>query len=514
MAKKGKNAPNQEKESFSEGISKRFKQNPGVYIGSIVILILVTVTFIGGDFLSGGGFGGKSGDLTFGYYDKAPITFVAGNMFHQYYQRAEQNFRYQGYDPNDDWVNYYVWKQAYDGAVVHTGILQMVKKSNYTPSEKAVNRAVLQLPQFEDNGRFSIALYNRMNDSARLSLWRQTQDELAKISFFNDFFGLLVPQNESNFIASMASPERSFELISFQIDDFPDSEYLAYANENPNLFNSIHMSKISVSTSEREAKRILAAVKEGTMTFEDAARAQSSDSYADKGGDMGIRYMFELENEITKIEDRDAIINLARGELSDITSTIDGWSFFRIENELTQADFSDAAVMEKVRHYVRTVPYGLMENWAIEQANDFIRESEEAGFINAARWRNKTMHSLGPFPLNHGGIDIFTSLESLTVEGVSSQELRALSGNENFWKTAFAAPVNTPCEPLVQGNNVYVFIPTAETQADETAFESIASMYSTYYLNSTAEQSLHFYFLNSEKMDDRFSDTYFRYFGR
>jgi len=514
MAKKDKNAPAHEKESFSDGITKKFKQNPGVYIGSVVILILVTVTFIGGDFISGGGFGSGGGDLTFGYYDKAPIAWVPGNMFAQYYERAVQNFRYQGYDPNDSWVNYYVWKQAYDGAVVHTGVLQMAKKSNYAPSEKAVDKAVVQLPQFQDNGRFSLALYNRMTDTARLSIWRQTQEELAKISFFNDFFGLLIPENEANFIAAMSSPERSFEMVSFQVDDYPDSEYLVYANQNVNLFNSIHMSKISVSSNEREAKRIRASINDGTITFEDAARAQSSDSYADRGGDMGIRYLYELDGEIPGSADRDNVYNLKRGEISEVIATVDGWSFFRIENELTQADFNDFAVMDRVRSYIRNFARGLMEDWAIGQADEFIAESQEAGFLNAARWRNKAIRSFGPLPVNHGGVDLFTSLESLTVDGVTPQDLKALSQNENFWKTAFSAPINTPSKPLVQGNNVYVFIPTAESQADESALESIASMYTSYFLNSTAEQSLHFYFLNNERMDDRFSDTYFRYFAQ
>jgi len=514
MAKKDKNALNQEKESFSEGISKKFKQNPGVYIGSVAILVLVTVTFIGGDFLSGGGLSGGSGDLTFGYYDKKPISWVPGNMFSQYYERAVFNFRNQGYDPNDNWVNYYVWKQAYDGAVVHTGILSMTHNSKYTPSEKAVDRAVLQLPQFQDNGRFSMALYNRMTDTARLSLWRQTQEELAKISFFSDFFGLLIPENESNFIAAMSSPQRSFDFVSFQIDDYPDSEYLAYANNNPELFNSIHLSKISVSTNEREAKRILASIRDGNISFEDAARAQSADNYADRGGDMGIRYMYELESEFNNSQDRDALFKLARDEISEVISTIDGWSFYKIMNELTQADFNDPVVMDKVRYYVRNYPRGLMEEWAIAQADDFIEEAQSAGFINAARWRNKTIRSFGPIPLNFGGVDLFTSLESLTVDGLSAQDLQSLSQNDEFWKTAFRTPVNAPSKPLVQGSNVYVFLPTSETESDESALENIVNQYTAYFLNSTAEQSLHFYFLNNEKMDDRFSDTYFRYFAQ
>ena len=57
MAKKEKNVPT-EKDSSSSEIIRKFKASPGLYIGSVVILILVVVTFLGGDLLSGGGFMG------------------------------------------------------------------------------------------------------------------------------------------------------------------------------------------------------------------------------------------------------------------------------------------------------------------------------------------------------------------------------------------------------------------------------------------------------------------------
>jgi hypothetical protein len=519
MAKKEKKAPVKEKESDSSEIVKKFKQNPGVYIGSVVILVLVIVTFVGGDFLSGGRrYAGKSADLTFGYYDNVPISWVAGNVLAQYYEMTVYNFRAQGYDPNDRWVNYYVWKQAYEGAVVHTAILQMMKKSGYTPSEKAVNKTMIQLPQFQDNGRFSYVLYNRMSDSARINLWRQKQEEIAKKSFGEDFINLLVPESESKFIANMSSPERTFDFVLFNVDDYPESEYISFARENSKLFNSIHLSKISVSSSQKEAQRILSSIKDGTTTFEDAARAQSQDSYADKGGDMGIRYCYEFEtendSEIPNPDDREMIYSLDRGELSNIITTNDGWAFFRVEDALVQADFDDSLVMDKVRYFVRNSRRGLMEDWATEQAKEFISESQESGHINASRWRNLERNSFGPLPLNYGGVDLFTSLESLTVTGLNAQDLQGLSQNENFWKTAFSTPVNTPCQPLVQGNNVIVFIPTEETEEEESSIENIASGYKTQFLQYISDQSLQKYFLNNGKMKDHFDDIYFNVLSR
>ncbi|MCL2758993.1 MAG: SurA N-terminal domain-containing protein [Treponema sp.] len=511
MAKRDKKGPTQERESAGAEIIKKFKQSPGIYIGSVVILVLVTVTFIGGDFLSGGGLGSSGGDLTFGYYDKVPISWVPGNMLSQYYEQAVFNFRSQGYDPNDSWVSYYIWKQAYERTVVHTAVLQMTNKSNYKASGKTVDKEIVQLPQFYDNGRFSMTLYNRMSDSARLSLWRQTQEDLTKRMFFRDFFRLLVPENEANFIAAMGSPNRSFEAVRFFVDDYPESEYLSYAYDNSALFGTIHLSKISVS-SEREAKRILDSVRNGTITFEDAARTQSIDGFSDRGGDMGIRFCYELNDEIPGFFDRDTIYNLGRGEISDIVSTTDGWSFFRVESELIDANFNDSGMMDRVRFHLRSFSRGRMEDWAIEQAYNFINDSMESGFGNAVRSRNLERYSFGPLPLNYGGVDLFTSLESFENSGISSQELQELSSNENFWRVAFSAPVNSPSEPLVQGNYVFVFFPVQESETNESLIENVAAGYAS-YVETITDRSLQFYFLsNDEKMEDNFSDVFFRYF--
>jgi len=514
MAKKEKKAQATEKDSGDSEIARKFKQNPGVYIGSVIILILVVITFVGGDFLSGGRrYAGKTSDLTFGYYDKVPISFVPGNTFSQYYETTSNNFRAQGYDPGDRWINYYVWKQAYDRTVIHTAIINIMKKSGYTVSEKAVNKVILQMPEFQENGHFSLALYNRMTDSSRIALWQKTQEDIEMNLFFSDYFGLLTPEAEAKFIANMSSPERSFDFVSISVDDYPDSEYLAYAQENSKLFDSIQLSMITISSSEREAKKILESIKNGTTTFEDAAKAQSKDSYADRGGDMGIKFCYEIDGEISKPEDREMIYNLASGELSNVISTNNGWAFFRVETALTKADFTDYSVMEKVRAYVKSNERGRMEDWAVGQANDFISEMKQSGYTNAASWKNLSKRNLGPLPLNYGGVDIFKTLESFSDSGINEDELKGLSQNENFWKRAFSTPIKTPCEPIVQGNNVYVFIPTEEIAADDSLIEEKATNYKYQFVQRTSDQSLQKYFQNNGKLKDNFDEMYFKVFN-
>ncbi|MCL2184536.1 MAG: SurA N-terminal domain-containing protein [Treponema sp.] len=513
MAKKEKKTAGQEKESSLTAIKQKFKQSPALYIGSVFILVLVTVTFVLGDALSGG-IGTKSAEFTFGYYDKAPINWVAGNMFAQYYSNAYRNAQSQGYDPNESWISYQIWRQAYEAAVVHTAIMQIMKRSKYTVPEKTVDRNVAQLPQFQDNGKFSRVLWNQMHDQERRLLWRQTNDELAKFTYYKDYFNLLIPKAEANFIALMGASTRTFDMVSFNVDEYPDSEFRYFAQENIELFGKIHLSKITVNN-EREAKRILESVKNGTTTFEEAARSQSQDNLKDMGGDMGSRYYYALDREIPNIADRRAVVSLKQGEISDVITAGENFVIFRIEEELIEADLEDYTIFEGVRYYVRNFERGKMEDWAISQAREFIGEAKKSNFSDEARSRNLVVDSFGPLSVNYGGIDIFTSLESFSISIFNSQELGTLALNENFWKTAFSTEVNTPSEPLVQGKYVLVFLPTEETEAGEDYIENIASMYSDFWLNGSDEypgvtqQSLQYYFINhKEKMVDNFRDAY------
>ena len=506
MAQKEKKPAVQDKDSASSEIARRFRQNPGIFIGTVIVLVLVIVSFVLVPALVPESTKG-GGDLVFGYYDKVPVSWVAGNYFSELFERISWQYRMYNIDTNNPDVAEYIWRQAFEGALIHTAILREMKRSSYSVPEKTVNRQVAQRPEFQENGRFSTALYKKMSDTKRLALWRQVRDDMIKRVYYDDLFALQIPSGEAEFFAKMASDMRKFEVVSFQVDNYPDSEYLAFARENADLFRTIHLSRITVNSSEREAKKILDSIKNGSATFEDAARAQSQDGYADRGGDMGIRYVYELEYEIPDAKDIESIFALGKGELSGIIRIDTSWMFFRVEDALASANFDDETVLERVRSYVKSIARGRMEDWAIEQAKEFIADAEASGFYNAASWRNLAVHDFGPLSINYGNVDLFATLESFTIEGISGQEVSNLSKNENFWKTAFSAKLNVPSQPLVQGNRVFVFIPVEFSELDEYEYSLFLSMYPEWQ-GRTSEMTLQPYFVNSPKTDDRFSNRY------
>ena len=509
MAKKDKNmAKNTKKPSGKSEVSKKFKQNRGLYIGSVFILVLVIIAFLGGDLISPGG---GSVDAVFGYYDNVPIRWAPDNVFDQFRANAERHYQSQGVDVSNYWIQAEIWEQAFQSAVVHNALLQIMKRSNYAVPKSTVDRQVAQHSEFQDNGKFSPFLYRQMSESRKSNIRRNIQEDIIKSVYLGDFFdGLLTTTAEAEFIGNMASPERAFNMVSFNIDDYPESEYLAYAQANARLFDSLHLSKITINASEREARNILNSITDGTITFEEAARTQSQDISADRGGDMGSKYILDLESEILSEEARAVVFNLKRGEISPVLREGESWVIYRAEDELKKADFENESVMEKVRSYLAGVDRGKMENWAIEQAKEFTAAAKNTNFEDAALERNLEIRSFGPFPINYSGVELFSGIQAYPIPGFTEREINELSRNENFWKIAFSTPIGSPSEPFVEGRNVHILYPTEERNVEESSARDAASMYLSYWMSMITEQSLQHYFLNDPRMDDRFRDTFFK----
>ena len=516
MASKEKKTPS--RDNTDSDLLRRFKANPLMFIGTFFILALVIVAFV---MPSSMGMDGGRGnvDWTFGYYDKEPIGYAPGNYFARYYDMV---MRFRPDPSGDDFnANYQIWRDSFQATVIHTAMLQEMKRAGYTAPERVVDLQVSRLPQFQEDifnrhgevidRRFSQSLYHSMDENRRLALWKDVQEDITKSLFQADATGLLRPSAEAQFIGNMAALERSFEMVVFPLDSFPEAEYEAYAYEHPDLFRSVNISMITVG-SEREARQVLARIQNGEVTFRDAALEYSTDMYRQRGGEMGIRMAHELSMDISDAAVRETVLSLAAGEFSDVMRTDpdqrrSSWFFLYAEDDVMEADLSDTFTMDRVRSYMRNVQRGRMEDWAIAQAENFIALAGEIGFDPALRQLGMESRSFGPIPLNYGNVDLFSTLASQFVE-----ELSGSAFDDNFWRAAFGTPVNTTSQPVVQGGNVLVFFPAAETRADESSIEGIASTFDSYWLDFTIEQSLYQLFFNSPRLTDNFDDVFIRIF--
>jgi hypothetical protein len=508
MAKRMKKQPVQEDVSSKEEIVRRFKANPAIFIGTVVVLVIVVVAFVFVPAIVPGTAGGWQEDLNFGAYDKIPINYVPGNFFAETREELARSQQSSTSDSNYQLIDFQIWRAAFEQTVEHIAILQEMKAAGYTAPEELVDEEVASLPMFQENGRFSAARYRQLDNTSQMNLWRQVQENIIKERYYSDIADLLRSSREEEFIINMGSSRRTFDGAAFSVSSYPDAEVLAYAEQNPGDFRSTHLSRITINSSEREARQVLDSVKEGVLTFEEAAKTQSQDSYADRGGDMGVKLVYELSTEISDTQQREGLIALAKGELSDLLQTGSGWAFFRAEDNSYPADTSDPAMLEKIRSYVMNFERGRVDTWFIGQAEDLANNTTANGFDEAVYSKGLTKFSFGPVAVNYGDLEFFPGLSSFSIPELNDSYA---STNLNFWQTAFSTPLNTPSKPLVLGNAVIVLYPKEESPADEGEAENIKAYFS-YYLSVNSMRELRSFFTGNEKLEDRFWMTYQRYF--
>lgn len=498
------------KDSTKSEFIKRLKANPLIFIGTLVILVIVVVSFVLVPAFVPEAMG-RQPDLTFGRYNKKPINYVPNNYFAQRYSQiyADYVYYYQrmGREITES-ENFQIWRQAFEEAVVHTAILEIMEEIGYKAPPAVVDRRVAELPYFQENGRFSSALYRSMDNTSRLSLWRDVQNSIAEEHYRGDLRGLRVSTGETEFIGLMCSPVRSFDMVTFFLAGYPESEVKAYGDANADKFRVTHLSRITVTSGEREAAAILRTIEEGNSTFEDAAREHSTDTYADRGGDMGIKLAWELDTEAPEAADRETLLNLGRGAYSGIIKTGEkSWAFFRAEEEPRRADTDDSSILQKIRSYIDIFERSRMEDWTMAEAERFIADAGEDGFDAAAEKWGLEKDQFGPLPVNYGDMGLFTSLSIFSVANLSGA-----SSNENFWKTAFSTPLQTASRPLSLGSRIVVLYPLEENAADESNTDLIQESYKTDWMSSVTNQNIYSFFMNSDKLEDDFFLTYSQLF--
>ncbi|MDR2630364.1 MAG: SurA N-terminal domain-containing protein [Spirochaetaceae bacterium] len=504
MVSKGKKRPDPAEKSVQNEFIRRFKSNPFIFIGTIVILIIVIVAFVLVPALVPATEGANV-DLTFGFYDKIPISYVRGNYLAQVQASYAQYMQGSINESNALSISSRIWRSAFEETVIHIGILQEMKKAGFVLPPELVDKQVRTLPEFQENGRFSLSRYRQLDKSAQLSLWKEVQDSLITQRYLSDV-SLRQSSKEASFISAMASKERSFALVSFPLSSYPVEEITAFAQENPDLFKTVHLSKITINSNERELREVLRSVEQGDMSFEEAARTHSQDNFAESGGDTGVKMAYELTEEIPDESERETVLTLVRGDVSPIVKVPSGWAFYRAEENSSPADLNDQDTVEKIRTYLTGFRRGIMDDWLIAQAEQFIAQAEETGFDSAADALGLAKQNFGPVAINYGNFALFKSLASDTVS-----ELGAAVSNENFWRIAFSTPLQSPSTPFMLGNNALVLFPLEENTLEEAEIESIASSYTSYWLNNNTDQSIRNRFIQSEKLEDNFWTTYFRY---
>jgi len=143
---------------------------------------------------------------------------------------------------------------AFQGTAIRIGIMDAVQKSGLKVTDKGLDEAMAENAAFQQDGKFSIEKYNAMSMSARLSLRGSTKEDLLVRRYYEDLYTIAPSTAEIAFVASMAKPQREISYAFIPLADFPAGEVASWGNKNADLFRTLGVSRITVTSSESTPK--------------------------------------------------------------------------------------------------------------------------------------------------------------------------------------------------------------------------------------------------------------------
>lgn len=494
-------------ETVSETLEKKKEAHPLLYVFSIILLVVVVVTFVGSPVagkLSGGG------SIVFGSYEGRDIAYYPGSYFAQQRDQIAAQVRDTA-DPNQDLavLTQSVWYQAYRQTAVHVAVLIQGERAGLHVSEDAVDKALVAYPAYQENGKFSEERYNKTQNSEKATIRKLVREESMSSQYFQDMFlGLKGGTKEKEFVTAMAKPERSFTFVSFPYTGYPSEEVRKFGEANAALFRKVKVSRILVKSGEKEAKEIRKKIAEKASSFEELAKTHSKDGYADKGGDMGWRFAYDLEADFDKKELAQDVFALRAGDVSDVLKGGYGWLIFRCDAEAVDADFSDAAVLDTVKAYLGTYEKGKIEDYFVAKADALSRRAGEVGLAAAAKEAGTALTATDFFPINLQNVFSFSPLKAIPDAATPANAVYS----EDFFFRAFSLAKEKATAAVVLDDQVVVLSLLAERQLpDSTA--AILGPWLDYTANQTMQVDLQTQIMNPDKLKDNFAESFSKLYG-
>lgn len=480
-------------------------------IGSLIILLISAFIFVLVPMLSGGRRGKRI--PPFGKYAGTEIRYEQGSDFAEYVSRYADSYKNRGIQlsPSD---YRYLFSLAFNATVSQLAFEKAATESGYVVPKSAVNRAMM--PNFADEtGKYSEKIYKLADPQKVLELrsliekslisQRVQEDLFGSSEAIGDYrlYGLKTSDGEISYLQGLNEGMRKFNMVSFDMNKFPDSEKAAYGTENSDKFKKYDLSVITVSdksAAESVAKRISG----NEIVFSDAVSEYSQKSYTNDSGKMNLKFSYQIEGTLKNSADFEKIRNLKQDEVSGVIQTTVGFSIFRCDSEATDADFSDPDTLKIVYNYINMNEASKIEDYFKAQAESFISTAKENGFDSACKKFDVPKTEIPAFPLNYGDVNAASKIDT-SIEGLSMA-----STNENFLKEAFSLSVGEISKPITNGRNIVVlqFSAQAANTEEPAAREALEDEIATYDSNA-AQKAL----LESPKLQNNFDKVYAAYFS-
>jgi peptidyl-prolyl cis-trans isomerase D len=504
------------KDNKSKTVNKsgtKQQRNIIVQIGIFLVLVLVVVAFIFVPAMSQSG--SSSDELVFGKYGDTQIDYVPGNYFAR--QIEYINNVYRDSDTLSDNVEYkrqLVWQTAFNQTVIQKAIEENLSKSGVLISETQIDKAMVERGPFQVDGNFSEELYRNASSSTKFDLRKQFKEDLLREQYLTDvMYGSRRSNNLITFIANLGSEEKSFNYAIFNSDNIDSKFFTAYASTNLDKFSKSSLNKITIFSSEEDAKNLQLKIIANEISFKEAAIAESKDSYAAEGGNAGEMYFHELLTDAESEEASNAVFALKDKEITDVITTSYGWVIYQMVNAPVMPDLTSEDVINDVKVYMSRNEKGLIEDYLVSQGTEFSNRAADSDFLSTAISMSIENGTTDYFSVNYGNNRMIPS--SITNATQQNPAFSSAAFDELFLERLFALEnTGDVSDPLVLGSNIVVAELSGMQKSDKIPEESME--YYKYQVESEIagymQSDLQNLVLASDTFENNFILTYAKIF--
>jgi len=473
------------------------KAEKNLNIASTIILAIIVVTFIAAPTVTGilG-----SGAVSFGSYAGRPIEHTGDNFFGNQVRQMAQ-FQSNQLPPET------LWRQAFQNAAFRVAIQVEAEEAGVLISSPLVDNELRQFgPYLDQDGQFSPQIFRETPDADKARYRQDVEQSLLQNEWIQTrITGPKLPNQILRDALALSYPQRKFDYVSFSEEDYPLSEVERWGKENERLFRTMVLSRITITTSDKDAEFVRSEILKGERTFESLAEAYSKDQYAQMGGSIGKIAYHELLNDFAQESDLESLFNLRSGELSQIYQTPVGWSVYRVQEGAKSAQLNDPQTLQAIRQYMNLNERGLIEDYLNKIAQEFTQIVQNRGWEAALRQFNKSTKETGFIALNFGNNPLLPNF-SPGPDG----ELGGLNSSESFFRQTFKLNPNQASIPISSNRRVFVFRLKEIKQAPGPNDRPLDAMVqqAQFSISNQRVQQYQNLLLSSYKFKDNFEEGY------
>ena len=482
-------------------IAAQRSNHPLLYVGSLIVLIIITVTFIGTPAI--GGFGGAGSGTAFGTYDGIEIEHRRGNYFDSQILQISRQRRSSGFRQDTDTEARAVVRQAFQRAAYRVAVLAETTSAPLAISEERIDGELIRSGPYVIGGVFSEERYDDTPAPQRKVNRRLVEEQLIERQYFSDLTAVHTSTQAIAFFRGMAAVERRFRGAAFSFAELPQTELQQFGADNAAQFRRIKLSRILLRDGD-QAEDVLRRLQDGAATFEELARLFSVDDIA-SGGVVGWRYSYDLERDFDSSAAVDAIFALAAGDHTEVLSSRFGDVIYRADADVAAPDFATEEVLAAVQDYLQRYERGFIEDYYTARAAGFQQSAQAAGFTTAAEALGLTTFESDFFPIN------FQNLIAVSrVRAADSDALQAAPFHEQFFERAFALAPGAVSAPIVLDDRILVLELLEQRPAQEATLDRVESYY-PFFVTGALDRAMNAQVFNSDRLVDTFEQGYLNF---